>query len=72
MSIGTSHSLREFATKTKKLPKKQRAQARKEFKEKADARYRAIVAKFPPARGLRDLRTVLELIKKLESVRMAQ
>jgi hypothetical protein len=30
------------------------------------------VAKFPPARGLRDLRTVLELIKKLESVRMAQ
>ena len=64
--------IREFATKTKKLPKGKRAQARKEFKEKADARYRAIVAKFPPARGLRDLRTVLELIKKLESVRMAQ
>ena len=48
------------------------AQARKEFKAKADARYKEMAAKFPPARGLRDLATVLQLIKKLEAVRMAQ
>ena len=64
--------IREFATKTKKLGKKQRAQARKEFKKKVDSHYKAIVTKFPPSRGLRDLATVLQLIKKLESVRMAQ
>ena len=64
--------IREFATKTKKLKKKQRTQARKEFKTKADARYKEMAAKFPPARGLRDLATVLQLIKKLEAVRMAK
>ena len=51
--------IREFATKTKKLGTKQRAQARKEFKAKADARYKELATKFPPARGLRDLATVL-------------
>ena len=64
--------IREFAAKTKKLPKKQRAQARKEFKQKASAKYKEVVSKFPPARGMRDLHTVLALIKKLEGVRMAQ
>ena len=64
--------IREFATKTKKLGKKERTQARKEFKSKADARYKEMATKFPPARGLRDLATVLQLIKKLEAVRMAQ
>ena len=64
--------IREFAAKTKKLGKKERTQARKEFKAKADARYKEMAAKFPPARGLRDLATVLQLIKKLEAVRMAK
>ena len=64
--------IREFAAKTKKLGKKQRSQARKEFKKKVDGHYKSIVTKFPPSRGLRDLSTVLQLIKKLESVRMAQ
>ena len=64
--------IREFANKTKKLDKKKRAQARKEFKAKVDARYKDLVTKFPPSRGLRDLATVLQLIKKLEGVRMAR
>ena len=64
--------LREFAARTKKMPKKQRDDARKEFKSKANARYREMVAKFPPARGLRDLQSVLGLISKLETVRMAR
>ena len=53
------------------MPAKQRAQARKEFKAKVDARYREITTKFPPARGMKDMQTVLQLIKKLEAVRMA-
>ena len=61
--------IREFSTK---LGKKERTQARKEFKARADARYKEMAAKFPPARGLRDLATVLQLIKKLEAVRMAK
>ena len=64
--------VREFAARTKKMPATQRKQARKAFKDKVDGRYREMAGKFPPARGLRDLATVLQLIKKLEAVRMAQ
>ena len=63
--------IREFKVKTKKMPAKQRAQARKEFKSKADAKYKEVTTKFPVARGLKDMQTVLQLIKKLEAVRMA-
>jgi hypothetical protein len=63
--------IREFNAKTKKMPAKQRTQARKEFKSKANDRYRELTTKFPPARGLKDLQTVLQLIKKLDAVRMA-
>ena len=62
----------KFFLLLKKLKKKQRNQARKEFKKKVDTRYRELVTRFPPARGLRDLATVLQLIKKIENVRMAQ
>ena len=63
--------IREFKVKTKKMPAKQRTQARKEFKSKADARYKEITTRFPPARGMKDIQSVLQLIKKLEGVRMA-
>ena len=64
--------VREFAARTKKMPKKKRDQARREYKAKADARYKEMVTKFPPARGLRDMQSVLGLIAKLDTVRMAQ
>ena len=64
--------VREFAARTKKMPKKKRDQARREYKAKADGRYKEMVTKFPPARGLRDMQSVLGLIAKLDTVRMAQ
>ena len=63
--------VREFAARTKKMPATQRKQARKAFKDKVDGRYREMAGKFPPARGLKDLPSVLQLISKLETVRMA-
>ena len=63
--------VREFAARTKKMPAAQRKQARKAFKEKVDGRYREMAGKFPPARGLKDLPSVLQLIAKLDTVRMA-
>ena len=63
--------VREFAARTKKMPAAQRKQARKAFKEKVDGRYREMAGKFPPARGLKDLASVLQLIAKLDTVRMA-
>ena len=49
-----------------------RDEARKAYAAKANARYREMSTKFPPARGLKDLQSVLQLIAKLDTVRMAQ
>ena len=67
-----SKRIREFATRTKKMPKKNRDEARKAYAAKANARYHEMSTKFPPARGLKDLQSVLQLIAKLDTVRMAQ
>ena len=67
-----SKRIREFAARTKKMPKKNRDEARKAYAAKANARYREMATKFPPARGLKDLQSVLQLIAKLDTVRMAQ
>ena len=67
-----SKRIREFAARTKKMPKKNRDEARKAYAAKANARYREMSTKFPPARGLKDLQSVLQLIAKLDTVRMAQ
>ena len=63
--------VREFAARTKKMPAAQRNKARKAFKDKVDGRYREMASRFPPARGLKDLPSVLQLIAKLDTVRMA-
>ena len=47
------------------------AKVAEQFKAKADAKYKEVTTKFPVTRGLKDLQTVLQLIKKLEAVRMA-
>ena len=62
--------IREFNSKTKKLPPKERNRLRKEFKAKQNGIYKEQVKKFPTARGMNDPRTVLGLIKKLEGARM--
>jgi hypothetical protein len=62
--------LREHATKTKKLPKKERDKQRREYKAKVNAQYKEVTKRFPPARGLKDLKTVKDLIAKLDRVRL--
>jgi hypothetical protein len=59
--------LREFNTKTKKLPKS-RDKARREFKKKVNAQFKELSGKFPTARGLKTVSVIRELIKKLASV----
>ena len=48
-----SKRIREFAARTKKMPKKNRDEARKAYAAKANARYHEMSTKFPPARGLK-------------------
>ena len=67
-----SKRIREHKAKTKKLPKAQRDKARKEFKERVEAQFKEVAKRFPTARGLKDVKTVRELIDKLERVRMAK
>ena len=67
-----SKRIREFAAKTKGMPKAQRDKARKAFKANANAQYSEVAKRFPTARGLRDAATVRELIAKLEKTRMAK
>ena len=66
-----SKRIREHNQKTKKMPKSERAKARKEFKAKVSAQYKEATKRFPPARGLKDLGTVRDLLAKLGTVRMA-
>ena len=67
-----SKRIREFAAKTKNMPKAQRDKARRAFKAKANAQYSELAKRFPTARGLRDAAAVRELIGKLEKIRMAR
>ena len=65
-----SKRLREHATKTKKLPKAERAKQRKAFKAKVASQFKEVTKRFPTARGLKDLQTVKGLIDKIERVRL--
>ena len=66
-----SKRIREHKAKTKKMTKVERDKARREFKKRVEAQFKEVSKKFPPARGLRDVQTVRDLISKLERVRMA-
>ena len=63
--------IREHNTKTKKLPKKERDAARREFKQKVNSQYKEQVKKYPPARGMKDVGTVLKLIKRVSGARFS-
>ena len=66
-----SKRIREHNAKTKKMPKAERDAARRDFKKKVNTQYKEVTKRFPPARGLKDVSTVRDLIAKLERVRMA-
>ena len=63
--------IRQHKEKTKKMPKKARDKARREFSAKMNDSYNETVKKYPPARGMKDVGTVLKLIKSVESARMS-
>ena len=65
-----SKRIREHAATTKKLPKAERAKARKAFKDKVNSQFKEVTKRFPTARGLKDLQTVKGLIDKIDRVRL--
>ena len=64
-----SKRIREFNTKTKKLPKAERNKQRREFRQKVNSQYKEVTTKFPTARGMKSVATIRELIKKLEGIK---
>ena len=67
-----SKRIREFAAKTKKMPKAERDKQRREFKKKVESQFREMQTRFPTARGLKSVATIRELIRKLQSLRTAK
>ena len=63
--------VREHKATTKKMPKKERDAARREFRKKVDSQYKEQVKKYPPARGMKDVGTVLKLIKRVQGARFS-
>ena len=63
--------VREHKSKTKKMPKKERDAARREFRKKVDGQYKEQVKKYPPARGMKDVGAVLKLIKRVQAARFS-
>ena len=49
---------------------KKRAQLRKDFKTKQDELYKNISKRFPPSRGMTDIKSVLGLIRGLETAKI--
>ena len=67
-----SKRIREFAAKTKKMPKAERDKQRREFKKKVEAQFREMQTRFPTARGLKSVGVIRELIRKLQSLKTAK
>ena len=63
--------MREHKAKTKKMPKKERDALRREFRKKVDSQYKEQVKKYPPARGMKDVGSVLKLIKRVQGARFS-
>ena len=67
-----SKRIREFATKTKKLPKAERQKQRREYKKRVEAQFKEMQTRFPTARGLKSVGVIRELIRKIEAFRAAK
>ena len=62
-----SKRIREFAAKTKKLPKAERTKQRREYKKKVEAQFKEAQTRFPTARGLKSVGVLRELIRKIDA-----
>jgi hypothetical protein len=67
-----SKRIREFNTRTKKMPKAERDKARREFKKRVNAQFKEAQQRFPTARGLKTVAGLRELIRKLDAFRPAK
>ena len=67
-----SKRIRQFNTKTKKMPKAERDKARREFKKRVNAQFKEAQQRFPTARGLKTVAALRELIRKLDAFRPAK
>ena len=67
-----SKRIREFNTRTKKMPKAERDKARREFKKRVNAQFKEAQQRFPTARGLKTVAALRELIRKLDAFRPAK
>ena len=67
-----SRRLREFATKTKKLPKAERTKQRREYKARVEAQFKEAQQRFPTARGLKTVGAIRELIRKIDAFKAAK
>ena len=63
--------VREFAAKTKKLPKAERRKQRAAFKKKVEQQFKQMSAKFPTARGLKSVAAIRELTAQIAAFQVA-
>ena len=64
-----ARKVREFNSKTKKLPKAERDKRRAAFKKKVNAQFKAITNRFPTARGIGNVARLNQLTKQADSLR---
>jgi hypothetical protein len=67
-----SKRIREFNTKTKKMPKAERDKARRAFKAKVEAQFKEAQKQFPTARGMKTVGALRELTRKISAMKTAK
>ena len=60
--------VKEFNSRTKKMPKAARDKARREFKAKVNAQFKQLSKRFPTARGVQDTRALATMTKQLDTL----
>ena len=63
-----SKKVKEFNTRTKKMPKAARDKARREFRAKVNAQFKQLSKRFPTARGVQDTRALATMTKQLDTL----
>ena len=69
LRIAKARKIKEFNSKTKRMPKAQRDKARREFKARVNKQMASITSKFPTARGITDIGKLNQLIRQADSIR---
>ena len=67
-----SKRIREFNTKTKRMPKAERDKARRAFKAKVEAQFKEAQKQFPTARGMKTVGALRELTRRISAMKTAK